>query len=463
MKIQVMKTTLLEALVPLAKINTPNKSLAITSKGKAVTLSVIGEKAQLEMDMPLARTDADGVCTIDLTLLKTTLSSTSAENIELEPYQGRLFVRGNGRLLADLPCKEGGEKMTAMPVNADSTTLPTGFAGFLLQTFQSAGKDATRTALLGVNVSKAGIAGTDGKRLTHIPLPLSLASDVTLPPSPLYAALRKHRWASLSHYGDCVAITGVGFRLVLKKQDGIYPNYQTLYARKDALDITAEINAADVQKAVEFMESMPKAEKGFMPLWVFPNCVHISDSKRSISITARSNAKAPCGIYCNSDYLLQALGLGHTKLALSSKKPDVVSAEGGTGHFLFMPFDGRPDIPPTAETATTAVPASNTKNTATKETKTMTTTIQTPVPAPVAAAFHPATTAPLTPVVPVQTAEPLAEIAASIASMREHLDNLNARLTEAARKIREAQVIQRQKERQFADANRKLERIRLAV
>ena len=93
----------------------------------------------------------------------------------------------------------------------------------------------------------------------------------------------------------------------------------------------------------------------------------------------------------------------------------------------------------------------------------MTTTIQTPVPAPVAAAFHPATTAPLTPVVPVQTAEPLAEIATSLASMREHLDNLNARLTEAARKIREAQVIQRQKERQYADANRKLERIRLAV
>ena len=93
----------------------------------------------------------------------------------------------------------------------------------------------------------------------------------------------------------------------------------------------------------------------------------------------------------------------------------------------------------------------------------MTTTIQTPAPAPVAAAFHPATTTPLTPVVPAQPTEPLAEIAANIASMREHLDNLNARLTEAARKIREAQVIQRQRERQYADANRKLERIRLAV
>ncbi len=210
MKIQVMKTTLLEALAPLAKINTPTKNLAMTSKAKTVTLAVIGEREQLAMDMPLARTDADGACTVDITLLKTTLSATSAENIELEPYQGRLFVRGNGRLLVDLPCKEGREKMTAMPVNAESTTLPTGFAGFLLQTFQSACKDASRPALCGVDVSKNGIAATDGRRLTHIPLPLSLTGNVILPPSPLYAALRKYRWASLSHFGNLVAITGAG-------------------------------------------------------------------------------------------------------------------------------------------------------------------------------------------------------------------------------------------------------------
>ena len=89
-----------------------------------------------------------------------------------------------------------------------------------------------------------------------------------------------------------------------------------------------------------------------------------------------------------------------------------------------------------------------------------TTTIQTTVPAPVAAPFRPAATTTLTPQPP---AEPLAEIAASLAAMREHLDNLSSRLNEAARKIREAQVLQRQKERQYADANRKLERIRLAV
>lgn len=459
MKIQVMKTTLLEALSPLAKINTPTKHLAIISKAKTVMLSVIGEKEQLQMDMPLARTDADGACTVDISLLKPPLSGTSAENIELEPYQGRLFVRGNGRLLVDLPCKEGADRMTQLPVNAESTSLPTGFAGFLLQTFQSACKDAARPALCGVDVSRNGIAATDGRRLTHIPLPLSLTGNVILPPSPLYAALRKYRWASLSHFGNLVAITGAGFRMVLKKQEGIYPNYQNVYPKQGELDTTVEINAAEVPKAIEFLETIPKAEKGLTSLVVFPDCVQLADDKRNISIGARSNAKAPCGIYCNSAYLLQAFGLGHTRLAFSSKEPNGVTAEGGTGHFLFMPINGRPDIPATAEAATVAVPAPNTKNNQTKETTQMTTTIQ-PVPAPVAAAFRPAATTPLTPQPPV---EPLAEVAASIIAMREHLDNLSSRLNEAARKIREAQVLQRQKERQYADANRKLERIRLAV
>ena len=47
--------------------------------------------------------------------------------------------------------------------------------------------------------------------------------------------------------------------------------------------------------------------------------------------------------------------------------------------------------------------------------------------------------------------------------MREQLSNLESRLLEAGRKIKAALIEQRQKERQYADATRKLERIRLAV
>ena len=58
---------------------------------------------------------------------------------------------------------------------------------------------------------------------------------------------------------------------------------------------------------------------------------------------------------------------------------------------------------------------------------------------------------------------PLEETLANVAAMREALDSLNSRLLEAGRKLKAALIEQKQKERQYAEANRKLERIRLAV
>ena len=73
-------------------------------------------------------------------------------------------------------------------------------------------------------------------------------------------------------------------------------------------------------------------------------------------------------------------------------------------------------------------------------------------------------TRPVQPVVAqTQAANPLDETLANLASMREQLANLEARLLEAGRKLKAAQLEQRQKERQYAEATRKLERIRLAV
>ena len=58
---------------------------------------------------------------------------------------------------------------------------------------------------------------------------------------------------------------------------------------------------------------------------------------------------------------------------------------------------------------------------------------------------------------------PLDETLASLTAMREQLSNLESRLMEAGRKIKAALIEQRQRERLYADATRKLERIRLAV
>ena len=59
--------------------------------------------------------------------------------------------------------------------------------------------------------------------------------------------------------------------------------------------------------------------------------------------------------------------------------------------------------------------------------------------------------------------DPLSELQNTITSMREHLDELQSRLLDAGRKLREALIQQRQKERVYQDTQKRLERVRLAV
>lgn len=62
-----------------------------------------------------------------------------------------------------------------------------------------------------------------------------------------------------------------------------------------------------------------------------------------------------------------------------------------------------------------------------------------------------------------QEQDPLAELSASLTCMRDSLDELRARLLDAGRKIREAMLQQRQKERVYLETARKLDCIRKAV
>ena len=57
----------------------------------------------------------------------------------------------------------------------------------------------------------------------------------------------------------------------------------------------------------------------------------------------------------------------------------------------------------------------------------------------------------------------LEEALSSFARMREQLTILETRLLEASRKVKTALLEQRQKDRAYQDATRKLERIRMAV
>ena len=64
---------------------------------------------------------------------------------------------------------------------------------------------------------------------------------------------------------------------------------------------------------------------------------------------------------------------------------------------------------------------------------------------------------------PLVSQDPAERLAALISEMRTNLTTLENQMAEAQRRMREIAVSQKAKERQYADAVRKLERIRMAV
>ena len=237
------------------------------------------------------------------------------------------------------------------------------------------------------------------------------------------------------------------------------------------------------------MQSFLDVNKGsaYGILTVHPDRIELAETDdndvrwRSGVFEARcSGASLPCNVHINPCNLRQFLKMGFHSLSFSSKGPSPLVSFDGTGKYLFMPNRAqssvaasnpattpvtRPAAAPVSKpavsttvnsTPTITKPVTNPTNTQPqKEKPTMTQTM----PAPTTTY-----TRPVQPVVAqTQAVSPLDETLANLAAMREQLANLETRLLEAGRKLKAVQLEQRQKERQYAEATRKLERIRLAV
>ncbi|MBQ7178417.1 MAG: hypothetical protein IJS08_13465 [Victivallales bacterium] len=361
----------------------------------------------------------------------------------------------------------------AIPKDADATVLPTNFANFLLQAFTCAGDPKDRLALSGVNVSSKGIASTDGRQLFHLPLPLQLKNDVTLPQSKNYALLKCLRWTSLAHWkttnGDWMfTIAGDCFSYTAKALDTRYPNYLQIIPPLETCDVKITLPQESAESLLSFLDK----KTSFATLTVHSDRIELLEENEQDNSLRPGMFKAKCSgpslpqeVRINTCYLKQFLKMGFTSLAFQSKSQCPLVSSAGVGIYMFMPcgFVRHSNVPATApaQEASPATisnsPATNTTNIKIKE-KTMsevtsTTSINPTIANPVA--FN--RTQPVTP------SNPLEETISSIASMREQLANLEARLLEAGRKIKAALIEQKQKERLYADATRKLERIRLAV
>lgn len=467
MKIHIPKNNLSDALDTFGKMLSAKDKIAVRSDGKNAVLAGQGHEAALSMMLEAATATDSGACSVSFSAFKSAIDTTETKEIGLETQGNSMTVLGDGRRIASLPIHPDIPYPAPIPKEAENTPLPTGFASFLMQAFQSAGSVPKWESLAGVYISARGVAASDGNQLVSIPLPsIRLQGDVIMPPNPLYDALRKHRWSSLSIWDDKsekrhFAIQGDGFLLTMDAMEGLYPQYWSILPDRSTLDVKTVLTADSRVTAIDFLSKVLKPDGFITEMWIFPDRIELSDrNDRMTSFPASTDGrKLPCGVFCNAKFILQALKLGHTTIQLNSSEPGVIVASGGSGMYAWMPFKDKPEPYPSTTCKSKAIATMTT--TTKKENPKMTQTSSSPMNNRSAASTE--QPQPVETTTSTTPADPLSELSATIASMKEYLDELQTRLLDAGRKLREATIQQKQKERVYQDTQKRLERIRMAV
>ena len=500
MRITVLKSTVETALTPILKMVASAKlpadfhpTLTFQSDKQSLTVGCSLPEQKLSIVLNDAVFDEkNATFDVSLDIFNRMSAATMGTRFSIEQDAAHVRLNCDDHFIGQLVTMTSKcDAKFLMPKDADSTVLTTNFANFVLQAFSCAGDPKDKLALSGVNISSRGIGGTDGHQLFYLPLPLQLKQGVTIPQSKVYASLKHLRWTSLAHWRTAgndwmFAISGDGFRYAAKALVGTYPQYWQVIPPEEGNDVRFTLTPDGTQALQRFLNE--NTHEANARLTVHPDRIELletnnTDLKQRSGVFASisQSARLPCTVHIISNNLRQFLKMGFRTLSFSSKMPSPLVSSEGIGKYLFMPV--RDEYANTAATAATPATTSVTKPEARPESrpatvttsstdnpitpqphKEKTTMTQTLNPTAAQSGTIPST---FTRTVPQPTvaapSNPLEETLANVAAMREQLANLEARLLEAGRKLKAALIEQKQKERQYAEATRKLERIRLAV
>ena len=330
----------------------------------------------------------------------------------------------------------------AVPDDAVTVELPPDFGKLLAQAAPVVDLREARLALRGINLSRDGVTVTNGKELLNLPCPLKIPEDMTLPfPLALLTARPEkagtlHLWRSRNERLFRIVIGG--FQWQSKALPGNFPDWKQVIPADKTLDYQIEIH--EPERVIEFLKTVPDSlpfhavELNVVPggVTVIPN--NFPDMELRLEATV-IGAQPRAVLALNKYILLRMLQQGYMKFRAHSDGRIPVIAEGGSGRYIAMPIHILPKHQPEKET-------NKMEN---LENKVVSAPVQT-----VAPNHEPET-------------NPLDELCNTIDTFRNKLKLALDESTLLVRKVKEVQLAQKQKERDFIQAKRAIERIRMAI
>ena len=334
-------------------------------------------------------------------------------------------------------------EMEVVPDDAVTVELPPDFGKLLALAAPVVDLREARLALRGINLSRDGVTATNGKELLNLPCPLKIPENMTLP-FPLALLTARPEGAGTLHIWRCrnerlFRIVIGGFQWQGKALPGNFPDWKQVISADKTLDYQIEIH--EPERIITFLKAVPDCppfhavELNVVPggVTVIPN--NFPDMELRLEATV-VGAQPRAVLALNKYILLRMLQQGYTKFRAHSDGRIPVIAEGGSGQYIAMPIHILPKHQPEKE---------ETNKMENVENKMVSAPVQT-----VAPNHEPET-------------NPLDELCNTIDTFRNKLKLALDESTLLVRKVKEVQLAQKQKERDFIQAKRAIERIRMAI
>ena len=450
MKIEVNKNELERALIALGKLISrmspvpEHKSLLVECKDGKVCFSTRSPSEQMTFRTACAG-EVEFHCIVGFDEFRNAVRGYRNKVLEIEENEGPLRV-GERTLL---PMSGVEWRSFQEGEHCSVSELPKDFVALFAVASPLVDRNNPRKVLQGINLCREGITTTNGKELLNIYVPLNV-DDFTIP---LPLALMQTKTAKAGMLCTWTDRTGKMCRIETEHWiwyaeglEGNYPNWKQVIPSQKALIRSVSFLPERGQQLEIFLKNVPD-QPPHNPVELYqsddPGYLNILAGKMHTSIAAEFIGNwNDVSIKLNKHALLRLLSEGHTKIEAGDGHFPIL-ATGGTGRYITIPlYQPKTQEPKPIQTQTEEPKMEN------NEMRVVSAPVQTVVrnPEPVPEAV-----------------DPMEELNNGIDELRGRLKHLLDETGVLTRKVKEAVLRQKQKERDFILAKRAIERIKMAI
>ena len=444
MKLEMNRNELERALIALGKLVCRTaaaaefKSLRIEARENEIRFSTCSLSEQITFKTA-CRSEGTFHCIVGFDEFRNAVRSCRNKVLEIENSEGVLRV-GERTLL---PMSGVEWRVPCENEHCSVSELPKGFVSLLAEAAQLVNRNEPRMIMRGINLSREGITATNGRELLNIYVPLNV-DDFTIPLPLALMQTKTMESGRLCTWSDNLnkgcRIETEHWTWYAKGLPGNYPNWKQIIPAQNTLVRSVSFLPERGQQLENFLKNVPdQPPHNAVELYQSdPGYLNILAGEMHTSIAAEFIGNwNDISIKLNKHMLLRLLSEGHTKIEAGDGHFPIL-ATGGTGRYITMPlYQPKPK-------ETTQI------QTQTEESK-MEHNEMKVVSAPVQTATEKQE---------VET-NPMEELNSAIESFRLKLRIAWDESTILARKVKEVQIAQKQKERDFIQAKRAIERIRM--